>query len=283
VNTLDPSPDDPELEKFMDWADPYRTMKVRANAASPAMPFRREPFGAEALALPYREHVLGEQKFRTLRAMILADNEKDAARRSRNCCCHAAQGFRRRIQAMDGIPGYHSHARPAAARVFAAPRRSDGGYRDAPYADAKEKKSLVSKVCATTERRRFTDLKKLMPMLLSRVEQLHEFNPMLGHRGLPLGITYPRLRKCRRAPSLKRLIAVPRTASSLSEVDDPAHRHGDEMANQAAIVNRVAKEVFKEKGTAPSSTLVGTMIELPRAALDRRLRCEGSQFFSSRP
>src|SRR5450631_1576381 len=78
LGTLDPSPDDPELQKFMDWADPYRTMKVRANADIPRDAIQARAFGAEGIGLCRTEHMFfGEDKIRHMRAMILADNEKD--------------------------------------------------------------------------------------------------------------------------------------------------------------------------------------------------------------
>src|SRR5260370_30270002 len=134
------------------------------------------------------------------------------------------------------------------------------------YADAKEKKSLVSKY-RDYGAKAVGDLKKLMPMLLSRVEQLHEFNPMLGHRGCRLGITYPEITEMQAR-------AIFEAAGAVANDGVKGHPEGmipltatlNEMANQAAIVHRVAKEVFKEQGHTVEC-LVGTMIELAHASL----------------
>jgi pyruvate,orthophosphate dikinase len=124
------------------------------------------------------------------------------------------------------------------------------------------------------------DLKKLMPALLSRVEQLHEFNPMLGHRGCRLGITYPEITEMQARAIFEAAVAVAKDGVKVfPEVMIPLTATLNEMANQAAIVNRVAKEVFEEKGMKVEY-LVGTMIELPRAALIADEIAKEAEFFS---
>ncbi len=254
LNTLDPSPDDPELQKFMGWADPYRTMKVRANADIPRDAIQARAFGAEGIGLCRTEHMFfGEEKIPHMRAMILADNEKDRRAALKKLLPMQRKDFDRRLPRHGRLPGHHPHARSAAARVPAAPRRSDGGYRDSQYADAKEKKSLVAKY-RDYGAKAVGDLKKLMPMLLSRVEQLHEFNPMLGHRGCRLGITYPEITEMQARAIFEAAVAVAKDGVKVfPEVMIPLTATLKEMANQAAIVNRVAKEVSKKKD-APSNT-----------------------------
>jgi pyruvate,orthophosphate dikinase len=147
------------------------------------------------------------------------------------------------------------------------------------YADAKEKKGLVSKY-RDYGAKAIGDLKKLMPLLLSRVEQLHEFNPMLGHRGCRLGITYPEITEMQARAIFEAAVAVAKNGVKVyPEVMIPLTATLNEMANQAAIVHRVAKEVFKEKGRTVEY-LVGTMIELPRAALIADEIAKEAQFFS---
>ncbi len=124
------------------------------------------------------------------------------------------------------------------------------------------------------------DLKKLLPALLARVEQLHEFNPMLGHRGCRLGITYPEITEMQARAIFEAAVEVAKKGVKvLPEVMIPLVATLKEMANQGAIVRRVAEEVFKEKGMK-IEYMVGTMIELPRAALVAGDIAKEAEFFS---
>ena len=112
------------------------------------------------------------------------------------------------------------------------------------------------------------------------MEQLHEFNPMLGHRGCRLGITYPEITEMQARAIFEAAVAVDKEGIKIHpEVMIPLTATLKEMANQAAIVSRVAEEVFKEKGRHVEY-LVGTMIELPRAALVADEIAKEAEFFS---
>jgi pyruvate,orthophosphate dikinase len=280
LNTLDPSPDDPELLKFMGWADPYRTMKVRANADIPRDAIQARTFGAEGIGLCRTEHMFfGEEKIPHMRAMILADNEQDRRAALKKLLPMQRKDFDGVFRAMDGFPVTIRTLDPPLHEFL--PRREDLMVDIATfqYADAKEKKALVSKY-RDYGAKVVGDLKKLLPSLLSRVEQLHEFNPMLGHRGCRLGITYPEITEMQVRAIFEAAVAVAKDGVKVfPEVMIPLTATLNEMANQAAIVNRVAKEVFKEKGRTVEY-LVGTMIELPRAALVADKIAKEAQFFS---
>src|SRR5213080_427881 len=148
-----------------------------------------------------------------------------------------------------------------------------------PHASAKEKKSLIEKY------RRYGakaagDLKKVMPVLLRRVEELHEFNPMLGHRGCRLGITYPEITEMQARAIFEAGCRVgARGNKVVAEVMIPLVADVEELKRQAEIVRRVAQEVFlaEERGVP---YLVGTMIELPRAALTADEIAKQADFFS---
>ena len=121
---------------------------------------------------------------------------------------------------------------------------------------------------------------KELRTLLRRVEELHEINPMLGHRGCRLGITYPEITEMQARAIFEAAVAVATDGVKVHpEVMIPLTATLKEMANQAAIVNRVAKEVFEEKGQKVDY-MVGTMIELPRAALVADDIAKEAQFFS---
>ena len=147
------------------------------------------------------------------------------------------------------------------------------------YADAKHKKALVGEY-REYGARGAGDLKKLLSALLGRVEDLHEFNPMLGHRGCRLGITYPEITEMQARAIFEAAVdAENKGVKTHAEVMIPLVATVKEMENQGAIVRRVADEVFKEKGKTVHY-LVGTMIELPRAALVADEIAKEAEFFS---
>jgi pyruvate,orthophosphate dikinase len=121
---------------------------------------------------------------------------------------------------------------------------------------------------------------KDLRLLLSRVEDLHEFNPMLGHRGCRLGITYPEITEMQARAIFEAAVAAEKEGVKTHvEVMIPLIATVKEMANQGSIVRRVAEEVFKEKGRQVDY-LVGTMIELPRACLVADEIAKEAEFFS---
>src|SRR6202045_4042754 len=280
LNTLDPSPDDPELQKFMQWADPYRKMKVRANADIPRDAVQARAFGAEGIGLCRTEHMFfGEEKIPHMRAMILANNEKDRRAALKKLLPMQRADFAGVFKAMDGLPVTIRTLDPPLHEFL--PRREDLMVEIAtlPHADAKEKKALVERY-SDYGAKGVGDLKKLLPTLLARVEQLHEFNPMLGHRGCRLGITYPGITEMQARAIFEAAVEVTKKGVKvLPEVMIPLVATVKEMANQAAIVRRVADEGFKERG-AKVEYLVGTMIELPRAALVADEIAKEAEFFS---
>ena len=280
LNTLDPSPDDPELQKFMNWADPHRKMKVRANADIPRDAIQARAFGAEGIGLCRTEHMFfGEEKIPHMRAMILADNEKDRRTALKKLLPMQRKDFEGVFKAMDGLPVTIRTLDPPLHEFL--PRREELMVDIAllPSYDAKHKKELVAKY-KDYGAKVVGDLKKLLPTLLARVEQLHEFNPMLGHRGCRLGITYPEITEMQARAIFEAAVdCTKKGIKVLPEVMIPLVATLKEMANQGAIVRRVAEEVFKEKGMKVDY-MVGTMIELPRAALVADEIAKEAEFFS---
>jgi pyruvate, orthophosphate dikinase len=280
LNTIPPKADDPELQQFMQWADPYRKMKVRANADVPRDAIQARAFGAEGIGLCRTEHMFfGKDKIRHMRAMILADNEKDRRAALKKLLPLQRKDFAGVFKAMDGLPVTIRTLDPPLHEFL--PRREDLMVEIAtlPHADAKQKKELVKRY-SDYGAKGVGDLKKLLPALLARVEQLHEFNPMLGHRGCRLGITYPEITEMQARAIFEAAVEVAKKGVKvLPEVMIPLVATLKEMANQAAIVRRVAEEVFKEKGMR-IEYMAGTMIELPRAALVAGDIAKEAEFFS---
>jgi pyruvate,orthophosphate dikinase len=314
---MDPDPNNAELLTFMSWAEPFRKLGVRANADIPRDAIQARAFGAEGIGLCRTEHMFfGEKKIKHMRAMILAREEKyiPAALTEHNKASgnhltldqldrnasakvkNRAQELARRaalnkllpmqradfigvFRAMDGFPVTIRTLDPPLHEFL--PRREDlmVDIATLPYADAKQKKSLVARY-RDYGAKAVSDLKKLLPALLRRVEQLHEFNPMLGHRGCRLGITYPEITEMQARAIFEAAVAVAKEGVKvLPEVMIPLTATLKEMAHQGAIVRRVAEEVFKEKETTVNY-MVGTMIELPRAALVADEIAKEAEFFS---
>ena len=280
LGTLPPKADDPELLQLMGWAEPFRKLRVRANADIPRDAIQARAFGAEGIGLCRTEHMFFEKdRIPHMQAMILTDNEKDRRAALKKLLPMQRSDFIGVFRAMDGFPVTIRTLDPPLHEFL--PRREELMVDIAilPHADAKEKKSLVEKY------RRFgaksaSDLKKVMPGLLRRVEELHEFNPMLGHRGCRLGITYPEITEMQARAIFEAAVAVAKDGVKVfPEVMIPLTATLKEMANQAAIVNRIAQEVFTEK-EQKVDYLIGTMIELPRAALVADEIAKESQFFS---
>jgi pyruvate,orthophosphate dikinase len=280
LNTLDARPDEPELLKFIGWAEPFRKLGVRANADIPRDAIQARAFGAEGIGLCRTEHMFfAADRIPHMQAMILADNEKARRAALKKLLPMQRSDFIGVFRAMDGFPVTIRTLDPPLHEFL--PRREDLMVDIAilPHAGAKQKKLLVEKYLRFGAKG-IGDLKKVIPALLGRVEQLHEFNPMLGHRGCRLGITYPEITEMQARAIFEAAVTVAKDGVKVyPEVMIPLVATVKEMANQAAIVHRVAQEVFKQKEKTVDY-LVGTMIELPRAALVADEIAKEAQFFS---
>ena len=263
LNTLDAAPDDPELMKFLGWAEPFRKIGVRANADIPRDAKQARAFGAEGIGLCRTEHMFfAEDRLPHVRAMILADNEKDRRAALKKLLPMQRQDFIGLLRVMDGLP--------VTIRLL-----------DPPLHEflPKREELMVEIAVLEATKPKSPKLKELRT-LLRRVEELHEFNPMLGHRGCRLGITYPEITEMQARAIFEAAVAVEKEGiKTHAEVMIPLIATVKEMENQAAIVRRVAEEVFHEKGKKVHY-LVGTMIELPRAALLAGEIAKEAEFFS---
>jgi len=263
LGTMAAKPDDPELMKLMSWAEPFRKLGVRANADIPRDAIQARAFGAEGIGLCRTEHMFfGEKKLPHMRAMILANTEKDRRTELKKLLPLQRADFVGVFRAMDGFPVTIRTLDPPLHEFL--PRRED----------------LMVEIAVLDATKPKSPKLKGLKTLLRRVEELHEFNPMLGHRGCRLGITYPEITEMQARAIFEAAVVVARDGVKVfPEVMIPLTATLKEMANQAAIVHRVAQEVFKEK-EKKVDYLVGTMIELPRAALVADEIAKEAQFFS---
>ena len=263
LNTVAAKPDDPELIKFMSWSEPFRTMGVRANADIPRDAIQARAFGAEGIGLCRTEHMFfAEDRLPHMRVMILANNEKDRRTALKKLLPMQRADFIGVFRAMDGFPVTIRTLDPPLHEFL--PRRED----------------LMVEVAVLEATKPRSPKLKGLKSLLRRVEDLHEINPMLGHRGCRLGITYPEITEMQARAIFEAAVAVAKDGVKVKpEVMIPLTATLKEMANQSAIVRRVADEVFREKERTVDY-LVGTMIELPRAALVAGEIAQEAEFFS---
>jgi pyruvate,orthophosphate dikinase len=263
LKTLPAQPDDPDLVKFMAWVDPVRRLRVRANADIPRDAKNARAFGAEGIGLCRTEHMFfAEDRIEHMRAMILADNEKDRRAALKKLLPMQRKDFVGLFKAMESLPVTIRTLDPPLHEFL--PKRED---------------LLVEIQHLEDTKPRSPKLKELRP-LLARVEELHEQNPMLGLRGCRLGITFPEITEMQARAIIEAAVAIKANGGDPHpEIMIPLIGSIEEMRNQAAIVRRVADEVFAEKKTKVDY-MVGTMIELPRAALTADQIAEEAEFFS---
>jgi pyruvate, orthophosphate dikinase len=263
LKTLEAQPNDPDLVKFMSWVDPVRRLRVRANADIPRDAKNARLFGAEGIGLCRTEHMFfAEDRIEHMRAMILTDNEKDRRAALKKLLPMQRKDFEGLFKAMESLPVTIRLLDPPLHEFL--PKRED---------------LLVEIQHLEDTKPRSPKLKELRP-LLARVEELHEQNPMLGLRGCRLGITFPEITEMQVRAIIEAAVAVKsKGGNPHPEIMIPLIGSVEEMRNQAAIVRSVADEVFKEKKTK-IDYMVGTMIELPRAALTADQIAEEAEFFS---
>jgi pyruvate,orthophosphate dikinase len=263
LNTVPATSDDPELNKLMSWSEPHRKMGVRANADIPRDAIQARAFGAEGIGLCRTEHMFfAADRLAHVRAMILASSEKDRRAALKKLLPMQRADFIGVFRAMDGLP--------VTIRTLDPPLHE--------FLPSREELMVQIGVLEATKPKS-PKLKELRT-LLGRVNQLHELNPMLGHRGCRLGITYPEITEMQARAIFEAAVAVAKEGVKVKpEVMIPLTGGLKEMSNQSAIVRRVADEVFAEKETKVEY-LVGTMIELPRAALVADEIAKDAEFFS---
>jgi pyruvate,orthophosphate dikinase len=279
--TKEPDPHSGPFGKFMELADTFRgNFGVRANADIPRDAKVARKFGAEGIGLCRTEHMFfAEDRIAHMQAMILARDEKSRRKALAKLLPMQRKDFAGLFQAMDGFPVVIRTLDPPLHEFL--PKREElmVDLARLPAADTKAKREMVSRyerLGATVK-----DLKKVLTQLLERVEELHEFNPMLGHRGCRLGITYPEITEIQARAIFEAAVQVAKKGVKvIPEVMIPLIGSVEELANQKKIVVEVAEEVLAKAGMKDLKYLVGTMIEIPRAALTADKVATEAEFFS---
>jgi pyruvate,orthophosphate dikinase len=282
ATTIQPDPTSGHFGKLMEWADEFRgDFGVRANADIPRDAKVARGYGAQGIGLCRTEHMFfAEDRIEHMQAMILADDEKARRKALQKLLPMQRKDFAGLFEVMHGLPVIIRTLDPPLHEFL--PKREEllVDITILPYADAKAKKSLVQKYS------RFKvngagDLKKVLPMLLKRVEDLHEFNPMLGFRGCRLGIRYPEITEMQARAIFEAVVQVARKGIKVvPEVMIPLVGFEKEFELQRDIVDRVAKEVLGAAGLKDQKYLIGTMIEIVRGALTAEEIARTAEFFS---
>jgi pyruvate,orthophosphate dikinase len=281
ANTLDADPTSGVLASFMAWADVFRGgFGVRANADIPRDAKAARKFGAEGIGLCRTEHMFfAEDRIAHMQAMILAQDEKNRRKALAKLLPMQRKDFAGLFTAMDGFPVLIRTLDPPLHEFLPKREVLMVDLAKLPAADIKAKKEMAGRyerLGATVK-----DLKKVLTTLLERVEQLHEFNPMLGLRGCRLGILYPEITEMQSRAIFEAAVQVAKKGVKVTpEIEIPLIGSVEEFANQKKIVVEVAEEVLGKAGMKDFKYKVGCMIEIPRAALTADLIAKEADFFS---
>ena len=256
VNLIPSNPDThPEYKILMEWADEFRTLKIRTNAESSSDAAQAIRFGAEGIGLCRTEHMFfDETRILAMRKMILADNESDRRTAVMGLLPFQKEDFKGILKAMEG--------KPVTIRLLDPPLHEFITLNDNQIQELADSLSL--------ERSKIE----------KRIAGLHELNPMLGHRGCRLGVAYPEITEMQSRAIFEATAELTKEGVSvLPEVMIPLVGTVTEYTDQEEIVRKVAKDVRNETGVE-FKYLVGTMIELPRACLTADEIAQHAEFFS---
>ena len=244
-----------EYAKLMSWADEFRTLGIRTNADTPEQVANAIAFGAEGIGLCRTEHMFFEgNRIDAMREMILAGTKQEREKALKKLLPYQREDFVGIFKALDGLP--------ATIRFLDPPL-----HEFLPH-DHAQQSELANKLGVSAD------------VIARRVHELHEFNPMLGHRGCRLGISFPEISEMQARAVFEAAAEVQSSGIKVRpEIMIPLVGFPRELKLQIDIVNRVAAEVAKKK-KAKFDYLVGTMIEIPRAALLADEIARDAQFFS---
>jgi pyruvate,orthophosphate dikinase len=251
------------FERLLSWADKYRRLGIRANADQPDQAEIAYAFGARGIGLCRTEHMFfGEGRIPIVQRMILANNESDRRAALNELLPLQRDDFYGVFKAMHGSPVTIRTIDPPLHEFL--PKREDLMVE-------------IARMEVQGQKGRELDEKQT---LLRRVEQLHEFNPMLGHRGVRLGITYPEITEMQTRAIIEAACQLAKEGTKVvPEIMIPLVGLVTELRDQKRVVDRVAAEVMKEQGIK-IQYLVGTMIEVPRGAATADQIAQEAQFFS---
>ena len=254
VPTVEPELSD-DFRRMMEWADEFRTLKVRTNADTPHDAATAREFGAEGIGLCRTEHMFfGDERIRAVREMILARTGEDRERALKKLLPMQREDFEGIFRAMEGLP--------VTIRLLDPPL-----HEFLPHMDEEVEELAESSGRDADEIR-------------TEVARHRETNPMLGNRGVRLGISVPEVTEMQARAIFEAAVKVAAEGVTvIPEIMVPLVSSVEELREQDRSIREVARRVFEEAGRSVDF-LVGTMIELPRAALTADRIAEVAEFFS---
>ena len=244
-----------EYAELMTWADEVRTLKVRTNADRPEDAAQARGFGAQGIGLCRTEHMFFDpERILAVRKMILAGSKEERRNAVMELLPFQRDDFYGILNAMEGLP--------VTVRFLDPPLREFMPQTDEQISELAKELGITPEV------------------IRSRMANLHEFNPMLGHRGCRLGVAYPEITEMQSRAIFEATAKLTKEGKSVHpEIMIPLVGTHTEFRNQERVVRSVAKDVMDEQSIT-FDYLVGTMIELPRAALTADQIAEHAEFFS---
>jgi pyruvate,orthophosphate dikinase len=272
VPTVQPALGD-DFRELMSWADEFRRLRVRANADTPRDAQVARDFGAEGVGLCRTEHMFfGDERLAAMREMILADGVGAREKALERLLPLQRKDFVGIFKAMEGLP--------VTIRLLDPPLHEFLPNMEDLLGELSELKLSLQRAASIREMDRTLDEIAGKRKLLSQVERLHEANPMLGHRGCRLGLIYPEVTRMQARAIFEAACEVQGEGVEVKpEIMVPLVSAAEELRNQAELIHEVARQVTGEHGMDVAYT-VGTMIELPRAALTADKIAEYADFFS---
>ncbi len=253
------------FEKILSWADKFRRLGVRANADIPKDARIARAFGAEGIGLCRTEHMFfAKDRLPIMQKMIMAKDEKERREVLEKLLPLQREDFYGLFKEMEGFP--------VTIRTLDPPLHE--------FLPKREELMVKIAVLKAKDRKKHAKKIKELEKILARVEELHEFNPMLGHRGCRLGITYPEITEMQARAIFEAAAKIKKEGENvIPEIMIPLTTSKSELQNQKEIIDRVAEEVMKKENVKIQYS-VGTMIEVPRAAITADEIAEIAEFFS---
>jgi pyruvate,orthophosphate dikinase len=265
--TVVPDLEDPWLTRLLGWADELRTLGVRANADYPIDAERARHYGAEGIGLARTEHMFFETERLPYVQQMIMTTDPDVRRRALDALLpHQREDFAGLFRAMDGLP--------VIIRLIDPPL-----HEFLPAKDDLVDQMMALKIAESKGEDVASELAEVME-ILSRVNTLHEANPMLGTRGVRLGIMMPELTRMQVRAIFEAACKVAGEGVDVHpEVMIPLTSHHNELKRQREVLEAEAKTVMAEQDTVVDY-MFGTMIEIPRAAITAAKVAEYAEFFS---
>lgn len=246
-----------DFSLFMSWADELRTLQVRANADNPVDSKQAFDFGAQGIGLVRTEHMFFEgDRIKAMREMIVSKSEEQRRKALEKLLPMQRSDFEQLFESMQGYPVTVRYLDPPLHEFL--PTKADD------IADLAKEMGLS------------------IPELEGVIESLHEFNPMMGHRGCRLAVSYPEIAEMQTRAVIEAALAVNKTHPDwnlVPEIMIPLVGEVRELAYVKSIVVKTADEIIQNSGVE-MRYMVGTMIEIPRAALLANEVASEAEFFS---